>query len=161
MKREQRKGFREFVLREVCQSLRKLWKGIRWSRDSTPKQATLPVLRHPTTNSIFNDLKGKADILLQPLLPPVHAELDDLTTAEHPPPKGLDWITREEIRRGIQQPPSKKAPGSEGITKAILNLNQKEIAPVHYPLFNSLLLEYYPTRNKGISYSGIAIAGKG
>ena len=137
-------------MRAACESPEKMWKSTRWSRDSTPKQVVLPPLKNEVTDTKINDSKGKADILLQSFFPPpVQADLDDLATAEYPPPICLGSITREEIRRVIQAVPAKKAPGCDGIPNAVLKLIQKEIAPVLYYLFNSSLnLGYYPAKLK-------------
>ena len=112
IKREQRKAFRRFIS-EICKSPTKMWKGIRWARDPTPKQTTFQSLTSPITNTEITDPQGKADTLLQTFFPlPVQADLDHLTGREYPPAWQLGPITRDEINRAMQRTPASKAPGS-------------------------------------------------
>ena len=149
IKREQRKTFQKFI-REICESPAKMWKGIRWARDPTPKQVTLSTLIPLNIIIGINDPPGKADILWQTFFPPpVQADLSDLEGVEYPLVLHLGPITRDEINRAIQKAPVSKAPGNDGILNGILKLLWQDLFSFLHHLFNSsLTLGYYLTRLK-------------
>ena len=149
IKREQRKGFRDFVTR-ICESPEAMWKGTKWSRDPRPRQATLPPIKDPQNGTWEQDPAGKADLLMKAFFPPpVTADLSDIPSMKYPPPRSIGPITREEIRRVIARAPVKKAPGKDEIPNVIWWILYRSIAPILLVLFNwSLSLGYYPDQLK-------------
>lgn len=143
--RASRKAFRAFIA-QACESPEAMWKKTKWSRDSTPKQASMPPLMKG--KELIDDAEGKSNILMNSFFSPplVQAELDDLKDAEYPPAYQLGDITVNEIAKAIKQAPSFKTPGYDGIPNAILkSVLSIIIHPLHNLFNSSLRLGYYPT----------------
>ena len=146
IKRNARRAFRAFVT-EACESPQSMWKKTKWARKQLTQQACLPPLKDGPNGPNISKPGPKAELLLRTFFPlPVEADLNNINkTIVYPDAHTMEPITSNEIKKAIQQAPSRKAPGGDKIPNLVLKEIINIILPHLHRVFNEYLINsYYP-----------------
>ena len=137
LRKESRNTWRGFVAEATEQGHNAgLWRLSKWAKKKAGKPRELPhlpPLRRDIHSPYAEDNKEKAQILAERFFPPpVAADLADIGVSRQGEPAEqiqIDiGVTAAIVQEIIQQLPSKKAPGPDGITNEVLKLCSSEIS---------------------------------
>lgn len=105
----------------------------------------MPPLKEGPDKPEISEPGPKADLLLRTFFPPpIGADLTDIAeTAAYPSAHAMVLITMNEIKKAIQQAPSRKAPGGDAIPNLILKESIDTILPHLHRIFNQCLANSY------------------
>lgn len=139
IRKTSRKAYRE-SREEACDSVAKMWKAVRWTKNRKPRLTTLPALKIPSTTQYETNPKKKIELLRNAFFPfPPEADLLDIPGFDYPRPYTLPPIIPHEIFQAILRPSPHKAPGPTGIPNFILQQLISTLLPILHQIFNASL----------------------
>uniref|UniRef100_A0A8H7K2N2 RNase H type-1 domain-containing protein n=1 Tax=Bionectria ochroleuca TaxID=29856 RepID=A0A8H7K2N2_BIOOC len=125
---------------EASNSQTGLWSLVKWAKNRhSASSACTPALARPN-GELVQRPEEKAELLRQAFFPPPRqADVSDIHGYEYPSPIECPDITTSEVENAVRRAAPNKAPGTDGITNAILHKTLDILLPSLCRLFNACL----------------------